>query len=112
MSAGFFNKLAAQLSATPTDDISMVYNAWQPIDSYHMYTLVAASGMTGDSSQVMPGSSLVFELFQDNTMRAFFNDEEFTPIGCIQGQSCLAQAVIEALTAKGARSDYAAHCSE
>jgi hypothetical protein len=49
VSAGFFNKLAAQLSQTPSDVTSLVYNSWQPIDSYHMYTLVAASGVTGDS---------------------------------------------------------------
>lgn len=112
VSAGFLNKLAAQLSETPSDDIALRYNTWQPIDPYHMYTLAAASGMSSDSSQVMPGSAIVFEKFEDNSVRAFYNDEEFTPIGCVLGETCLAQAVIDALTAKGARSDYAAHCAE
>ena len=39
-----------------------------------MYTLVAASGMTGDSSQVMPGAALIIESYQDETVRAYYND--------------------------------------
>lgn len=76
-----------------------------------MYTLVAASGMVSDSSQVLPGSALIFEVSTDNTVKAFYNDEEFTPIGCVYGEICQRQTVIDAMSAKGARSDYAAHCA-
>jgi hypothetical protein len=76
-----------------------------------MYTLVTASGMTSDSSQVMPGASLIFESFKDESVRAYYNDEEFTPVGCVLGQPCLKQAIIEALLAMGIRDDYATHCA-
>jgi hypothetical protein len=50
-----------------------------------MYTLAAATGMVAESSQVMPASVLIFEKYEDATIRAYWNDVEFAPVGCVLG---------------------------
>jgi len=85
ISAAFLNRLAAELAKTPVSDTDRRYNAWQPIDPYHMYTIAAATGMVAESSQVMPASVLIFEKYEDTTIRAYWNDVEFAPVGCVLG---------------------------
>jgi hypothetical protein len=55
-----------------------------------MYTLAVATGMVAESSQVMPASVLIFEKYEDTTIRALYNDVEFTPVGCELGYPCFA----------------------
>jgi hypothetical protein len=92
VSSGFLKKLSSTINTNyvaPTGP-ALVYNSFQTIDSYHMFTLASATWSNGapSSLEVTPASVLVFEVYADNTVKAFFNDIQFTPIGC--STPCLA----------------------
>jgi len=87
---------------------TLVYNSMQVMDSYHLYTLAASTANSTidllpgalDSKQVLPATALVFEVYSDSTVKAFFRDQEFTPAGCQWEQACSTDAFMAALQAK------------
>jgi hypothetical protein len=73
----------------------------QPLDGYHFYTLASATSFsTLPDSQVLPASAVTFEIYSDNTVKAYYIEEPFTPIGCSNNAPCYASDFVAALKAK------------
>ena len=51
-------------------------------------------------AQLPASSSLIFEIWNDQTVHGFLNDREFVPAGCSEGQPCTADLFTTAIQAK------------
>lgn len=66
-----------------TDPMDLVYSTLVPLDAYHMYTLTQAmSASTIVKGRVTPASTMLLNIYSNNTVKAYYNDVEFTPLGC------------------------------
>lgn len=85
----------------------------QVLDEGHLFAIASATSATElSSAQLGAASTLVFEVYSDNSVIGKLNDEPFELIGCQSGSLCLAADFTKALKAKVTRTDYSKHCAE
>ena len=80
VSNGFLNKLKTTLTPPVTNEpaAQLVYTALQTYSPLHMFTFASSTAESQlDNSYVMPASSLIFEVYSDNTIRGYYLDEPF-----------------------------------
>ena len=71
------------------------------LDGEHLFKIASAAAATDlDNSQVVSGSSLTIEVFNDNTVVGYFVEEPIQLIGCTLNAPCYAADFIAALKAK------------
>lgn len=114
VSTGFVQKLSRTVHKTYTVPkySTKVFTNMNTIDSYHLYTIASACSADDlDSSSLPPASTLTFEIYSNNEVKAYLNDVPFTPVGCVDNQTCFAVDFVDALYKKTTRTDYEAHCA-
>ena len=113
VSTGYLYKLSHNLHKTyvkPGYSTKVLTN-YNTLDAYHLFTIASACSSTGLAGRDIPAAStLTFEVYSDNTVKAYLNDVKFTPTGCLLGQTCYAIDFVNALYAKTTRTDYKTHC--
>ena len=113
VSTGYLYKLSHNLHKTyvkPAYSTKVLTN-YNTLDAYHLFTIASACSSTGLAGRDIPAAStLTFEVYSDNTVKAYLNDVKFTPAGCLLGQTCYAIDFVNALYAKTTRTDYKTHC--
>jgi len=91
-------KLGLNKTESNGQDLPRAYSTYQ---SYTADILLAISSQAlqgVEVTQTLPASSSFFvEVHSDETIRAFLNDYEYTPVGCVKGESCTATAFLGAL---------------
>jgi len=89
------------LSKTPSANADLRYTAMVPMDAYHMFTLTNATADAGVSDdQVSAASVTQINVYSNNTVRTFYNDVEYTPLGCVDDQDCTTADFIKAVEGK------------
>jgi len=65
-----------------------------------------------DEKKSLPASSsLIFEIWADNTVHGYLNDVEFSPVGCPEDVPCTTDYFVDGLTARIGQTDPAAYCN-
>lgn len=100
---------------TDGSDPEHKFHALIPMDPYHMYTLTASLASDAsevDADMVSPASIMMLNQYSNGTVKAFYNDKEFTPIGCTTSstEDCTLSAFIAAVDTKGAKLDIVLAC--
>jgi hypothetical protein len=104
VSAGFLNYVndATPETVGTIDPTALKHSPMITMDAYHLHTIASAtlaSGLPNDLI-VAPASSFIIKEYSDNTVRAFYNDVEYTPLGCQDGASCTTAEFKAAIVAK------------
>ena len=108
VSTGYMQVLINEMSTG-----TFAFSNMQTVDGYHLYTIASAtSSSTLLTEEVVPASTLSFEVYSDNTLKAFYVENQFTPIGCVSMQNCTVDEFVSALVQKVTRPDFVAHCEE
>lgn len=83
------------------DESKLRFSTLVALDAEHFFTMASATtSSTLDPTQIAPASVMIYELYTDNTVKAYFNNDELVPEGCLQGVACPTSTWLASLTSK------------
>ena len=94
------------------DDLPLALTNYQALNSDVLTTIAAQALSSEVGYETLPASSsLIFEVWADDTVHAYLNDEEVTPAGCTADAACTTDLFLAGLDAMELTDDVESACN-
>ena len=94
------------------DDLPLALTNYQALNVDILNTIAAQALSSDVIYEALPASSsLIFEIWADDTVHAYLNDEEATPVGCTADAACTTDLFLAGLDGKELTDDVESACN-
>jgi len=118
VSSGFISNLSDKVKMVKdskqknADDLPLALTNYQALNSDVLNTIAAQALSSDVIFEALPASSsLIFEIWADDTVHAYLNDEEATPVGCKADAPCTTDLFLAGLDSKELTDDVESACN-